>query len=112
MPERTRCSWPLHQVPTRPNCSPYFLNTESSPIQVHCQRLRVGHVRPLRITVGVLAHPLPPILRGLRLVQRPLLELRSSLSWLFVTTPCCKFSARPQSKGAFCNMVFHCKRLQ
>src|SRR5262247_4340046 len=42
MPESTRRSWPLHQVPTRPNCSPYFLNTESSPTQVHCQRLRVA----------------------------------------------------------------------
>src|SRR6266852_6762742 len=42
MPESTRCSCPLHQVPTRPNCSPYFLNTESSPTQVHCQRLRVA----------------------------------------------------------------------
>src|SRR5437667_12623576 len=42
IPESTRCSWPLHQVPTRPNCSPYFLNTESSPTQVHCQRLRVA----------------------------------------------------------------------
>ena len=42
MPESTRCSWPLHQVPTRPNCSPYFLNTESSATQVHCQRLRVA----------------------------------------------------------------------
>src|SRR4029453_18275368 len=41
MPESTRCSCPLHQVPTRPNCSPYFLNTESSATQVHCQRLRV-----------------------------------------------------------------------
>jgi hypothetical protein len=29
-------------VPTRPNCSPSFLNTESSPTQVHCQRLRVA----------------------------------------------------------------------
>ena len=45
MPESTRCSWPLHQVPTRPNCSPYFLNTESSPTQVHCQRLRVACTR-------------------------------------------------------------------
>src|SRR5499426_3005058 len=27
MPESTRCSCPLHQVPTRPNCAPYFLNT-------------------------------------------------------------------------------------
>src|SRR5207249_7279295 len=44
--ERTRCSWPLHQVPTRPNCSPYFLNTESSPTQVHCQRLRVASLAP------------------------------------------------------------------
>src|SRR5262245_60266782 len=26
MPESTRCSCPLHQVPTSPNCSPYFLN--------------------------------------------------------------------------------------
>src|SRR5262245_9694412 len=42
IPESTRCSWPLHQVPTRPNCSPHFLNTESSPTQVHCQRLRVA----------------------------------------------------------------------
>src|SRR5262245_47487135 len=42
IPESTRCSWPLHQVPTRPNCSPYFLNTESSPTQVHCQRLCVA----------------------------------------------------------------------
>src|SRR5215468_5241229 len=42
IPESTRCSWPLHQVPTRPNCVPYFLNTESSPTQVHCQRLRVA----------------------------------------------------------------------
>src|SRR4029450_10109596 len=42
MPESTRCSWPLHQVPTRPNCSPYFLKTESSPTHVHCQRLRVA----------------------------------------------------------------------
>src|SRR4029453_14168289 len=42
IPESTRCSWPLHQVPTSPNCSPYFLNTESSPTQVHCQRLRVA----------------------------------------------------------------------
>ena len=42
MPESTRCSWPLHQVPTRLNCSPYFLNTESSATQVHCQRLRVA----------------------------------------------------------------------
>ena len=30
------------QVPTSSNCSPYFLNTESSPTQVHCQRLRVA----------------------------------------------------------------------
>src|SRR5262247_4419108 len=42
IPESTRCSCPLHQVPTSPNCSPYFLNTESSPTQVHCQRLRVA----------------------------------------------------------------------
>src|SRR5215468_12616289 len=42
MPASTRCSWPLHQVPTSPNCSPYFLKTESSPTQVHCQRLRVA----------------------------------------------------------------------
>jgi hypothetical protein len=42
IPESTRCSCPLHQVPTRPNCSPYFLNTESSATQVHCQRLRVA----------------------------------------------------------------------
>src|SRR5206468_9439076 len=42
MPESTRCSCPLHQVPTRPNCSPNFLNTESSATQVHCQRLRVA----------------------------------------------------------------------
>src|SRR4029450_10164085 len=42
MPESTRCSCPLHQVPTSPNCSPYFLNTESSATQVHCQRLRVA----------------------------------------------------------------------
>src|SRR5215510_2643038 len=42
MPESTRCSCPLHQVSTNPNCSPYFLNTESSPTQVHCQRLRVA----------------------------------------------------------------------
>src|SRR5258706_7329546 len=42
IPESTRCSWPLHQVPTRPNCSPYFLKTESSPTQVHCQRLCVA----------------------------------------------------------------------
>ena len=42
MPESTRFSWPLHQVPTSPNCSPYFLNTESSATQVHCQRLRVA----------------------------------------------------------------------
>src|SRR5499427_9256339 len=42
MPARTRCSWPLHQVPTSPNRSPYFLNTESSPTQVHFQRLRVA----------------------------------------------------------------------
>src|ERR687884_46095 len=31
-----------HHVPTRPNCSPYFLKTESSPTHVHCQRLRVA----------------------------------------------------------------------
>src|SRR5499425_816711 len=42
IPESTRCSCPLHQVPTRPNSLPYFLNTESSPTQVHCQRLRVA----------------------------------------------------------------------
>src|SRR5262249_11586146 len=42
IPESTRCSCPLPQVPTRPNCSPYFLNTESSPTHVHCQRLRVA----------------------------------------------------------------------
>src|SRR5262245_65453546 len=42
IPESTRCSWPLHQVPTKPNCSPYFLKTESSATQVHCQRLRVA----------------------------------------------------------------------
>src|SRR4029434_4415437 len=42
IPESTRCSCPLHHVPTRPNCSPYFLNTQSSPTQVHCQRLRVA----------------------------------------------------------------------
>src|SRR5215510_10825719 len=42
IPESTRCSWPLHHVPTKPNCSPYFLNTESSPTHVHCQRLRVA----------------------------------------------------------------------
>jgi hypothetical protein len=35
MPESTRCSWPLHQVPTSPNCAPYFLKTESSPTQSH-----------------------------------------------------------------------------
>jgi hypothetical protein len=42
IPESTRCSSPLHQVPTRPNCLPYFLNTASSPTHVHCQRLRVA----------------------------------------------------------------------
>src|SRR5437764_6002439 len=42
IPESTRCSCPLHQVPTRPSCLPYFLNTELSPTQVHCQRLRVA----------------------------------------------------------------------
>src|SRR4030095_4191910 len=42
IPESTRCPCPLHQVPTSPNCSPYFLNTESSPTQVHCQRLCVA----------------------------------------------------------------------
>src|SRR5512132_858131 len=42
IPESTRCSCPLHQVPTSPNGSPYFLNTESSATQVHCQRLRVA----------------------------------------------------------------------
>src|SRR5262249_23454782 len=42
IPESTRCSCRLHQVPTRPNCPPYFLKTESSPTQVHCQRLRVA----------------------------------------------------------------------
>src|SRR5262245_16965969 len=42
IPESTRCSCPLHQVPTSPNCSPYFLKTELSPTQVHCQRLRVA----------------------------------------------------------------------
>src|SRR5262245_34684968 len=42
IPESTRCSWPLHHVPTRPNCSPYFLKTESSPTHGHCQRLRVA----------------------------------------------------------------------
>src|SRR5215470_13862028 len=42
IPESTRCSWPLHQVPTKPNCAPYFLKTESSATQVHCQRLRVA----------------------------------------------------------------------
>src|SRR5262245_13770329 len=42
IPESTRCSCPLHQVPTSPNCSPYFLNTESSATQVHFQRLRVA----------------------------------------------------------------------
>jgi hypothetical protein len=34
--------WPLHQVPTSPNCWPYFLKTASSPTQVHCQRLCVA----------------------------------------------------------------------
>src|SRR5918911_1287774 len=42
IPESTRCSCPLHQVPTSPNWSPYFLNTESSPTHVHCHRLRVA----------------------------------------------------------------------
>src|SRR5215813_7967106 len=42
IPESTRFSWPLHQVPTSPNCWPYFLKTESSPTHVHCQRLRVA----------------------------------------------------------------------
>src|SRR5262249_39442081 len=42
IPESTRCSCLLHQVPTSPNCSPYFLKTESSPTHVHCQRLRVA----------------------------------------------------------------------
>jgi len=34
-PRRTRCSWPLYQVPTRPKCWPDFLKTLSSPTQVH-----------------------------------------------------------------------------
>jgi hypothetical protein len=42
MPASTRLCWPLHQVPTRLNCSPYFLNTESSNTHVHCQRLWVA----------------------------------------------------------------------
>src|SRR5215813_6043164 len=25
IPESTRCPWPLNQVPTRSNCSPYFI---------------------------------------------------------------------------------------
>ena len=46
IPESTRCSCPLHQVPTGLNCPPYLLNTESSPTQVHCQRLRVASLLP------------------------------------------------------------------
>ena len=42
MPESTRFCWPLHHRPTKPNCCPYFLNTESSMTQVHCQRLCVA----------------------------------------------------------------------
>jgi len=42
MPASPRCAWPLHHVPTRPNCAPYFVHTASSPPQVHCQRLRVA----------------------------------------------------------------------
>ena len=40
-----------------PNCSPYFLNTESSPTQVHCQRLRVA---ALALAAYATAAPTPP----------------------------------------------------
>src|SRR3989442_959282 len=45
IPDNTRFCWPLHHLPTNPNCAPYLWNTESSQTQVHCQRLR----RPLRL---------------------------------------------------------------
>jgi hypothetical protein len=42
IPRQTRCTWPLHHVPTKPSCRPYFVKSLSSPIQVHCHRLRVA----------------------------------------------------------------------
>ena len=42
IPRRTRCSWPLHHVPTSPSCCPAFLKRRSSPTQVHGHRLRVA----------------------------------------------------------------------
>ena len=42
MPDNTRFCWPLHHLPTNPNCAPYFWNTASSQTQVHCQRLWVA----------------------------------------------------------------------
>jgi hypothetical protein len=36
---RTRCPWPLHPIPTRPSCRPYFLKKLSSPSQSPCHHL-------------------------------------------------------------------------
>jgi hypothetical protein len=38
IPCRTRCSWPLYQVPTNPNGWLAFLSTLSSPTHVHSHR--------------------------------------------------------------------------
>src|SRR5262249_33607226 len=41
-PGNSRVSCPLPPGPHRPNRSPFFLNPESTPTPVHCQRLRVA----------------------------------------------------------------------
>src|SRR5262249_7244285 len=51
IPESTRCSCPLHQVPTRPNCSPYFFEhrviAHPGPLPAAARgRTRVGCVAP------------------------------------------------------------------
>src|SRR4029450_13207848 len=85
MPESTRCSCPLHQVPTSPNWSPYFLNTESSATQVHCQRLRVASLLVAACRQSGVSTSRPKRLR--RLIQERLGSAPSRREGRFLSQP-------------------------
>src|SRR5262245_30596748 len=101
IPESTRCSCPLHQVPTRPNCSPYFLNTESSPTQVHCQRLRVASLLLAACHHSGTSTSSPKRLR--RLIQECLGSAPSTRAGRFLSQPRTRHSSEfvrhPNSGG-------------
>src|SRR5262249_46603172 len=101
IPESTRCSWPLHQVPTKPNCSPYFLNTESSATQVHCQRLRVAALLLAAERHSGTSTSTPKRLR--RLIQERLGSAPSTREGRFLSHPRTRHSSvfvrQPKSGG-------------